>query len=524
MAQLTLLSLMDARNAVFCSPDSELKDVLLEMFDLIDFQPSICQHIERDLQRFALGAKKGRVVKAAERVDDTPLLAGLPGRTVESALDLDPLDLTLESGRPRTLDAEAVLALAVCRAHFDSLTSRQAIDRIRDSMVLNAYFAARGRGMPSRSAMHAWLNAVSEETYELVFTAHLAMVRGEGLDGMDRVTADSFSVRADTAWPTDSGMILGLLSRAWHNAAKLPEFNLRTFSTALIPLWLKRLGSLHRAISFACGRPHSRRRIRRLYNGLFNRAELILKRLDGQMTALLPAWQEGIERLGVFTRQRAEARLDGILRDLAQSAQVVDYGRRRVLAGETVAMAEKILSLSDPSAAYIKKGGREEVIGYKPQVMRSAEGFVTAFEVQEGNPADSSRLLPLTLQHVTRTGVVPNEVSVDDGYSSALNRDALEALGVRTVSMNGAKGRKITPETEWDRPSCEKARKKRSAVESLIFTLRFKFHLYRFSRRGVAAVRTELYEKAIAHNFWRAVLLRRRAAAAVRAGPLPAAA
>jgi len=513
MAQLTLVSRMDSRNSVLCSPDSELRDIVLETFRLIDFDTTICKRVETDLDNAALAAKKRRGVASAERAAGTPFLAGLLGWTVADAEELAIDKLELARGRPRNLDGEAALVLAVCRAHLDSLTSRQAVDRIRDSIAVNAYFTGRGRGMPSRSAMHAWINAIAEDSYEYIFTAHLRMVRGEGLDDLSRVSADSFSVQADTAWPTDSGMILKLLSRAWRRAEKLPGFGLPTFAAAYIPLWLDRIRGLDREISFACGKPGSRRKIRRLYRQLCTRADLLMKRLDGQMGPLLLAWQVGIAELPAFTRQRAETVAGGILSDLADAARVVAYAWERVLHGTATPSTEKVLSVSDRSAAYIKKGGREAVIGYKPQVMRSDEGFITAFELQEGNPADAARLMPLTEQHVTRTGIVPVEVSVDDGYSSANNRKALQKLGVETISMNGSKGKKITPPDQWDSIPFQEARSKRSAVESLVFTLRFKFHLYRFSRRGIAAVRSEIYEKAIAHNLWRAALLRRRKAA-----------
>lgn len=239
---------------------------------------------------------------------------------------------------------------------------------------------------------------------------------------------------------------------------------------------------------------------------------MLLERLHRQLESLLPAWKEGIASFPFFVRKRAEGLLDRTTSDLDDAARVVAYARERVLEGTTVPSSEKVLSLSDGSAAYIKKGGREPVIGYKPQVMRSADGFVTAFELQTGNPNDAARLLPLTLQHMIHTDLVPVEVSVDDGYSSASNLEALKALGVETVSMNGSKGKKITPEEQWDSPAYGEARNKRSAVESLVFTMRFKFHLHRFSRRGINAVRIEMYEKVIAHNFWRAALLRKRAA------------
>lgn len=523
MTQFTLTQLMGARNAVLCCPDTELKEVVLEVFRLLDYRPGLRQLAQRDLDLAAAADKKLRLIASAEQLAATPSLAGLPSPGVAEIEASAMESLRLKEGRPRTLDGEAVLLLAMTRAHLDSVSSRQALDRIRDSLVMNAYFEARGLSIPSRSVMHRWVNCISEETYEHILEAHLRMVMDEGLDDMERVTADSFSVWADTRWPTDSSMILGLLSRAWHCAGKLSDMGLQSFCEGYIPTWLDRIRRFDRELSFACGKPGSRRKIRRLYSKLCGRADLLLQRLDRQLPELLPAWTEEIATLPFFARRTAETLLDRITSDLDDAAKVVAYARERVLEGRSVPSSEKILSLSDRSAAYIKKGGREVVIGYKPQLMRSCNGFVTAFELQTGNPADAARLLPLTFQHIVHTGVTPGEVSVDDGYSSRLNRLALEAIGVQTISMNGAKGKHITPEDQWSSPAYEEARDKRSAVESLVYTMRFKFHLHRFSRRGIDAARSEMYEKVIAHNLWRASLLRKRAAAADPATPAKAA-
>jgi len=513
MAQFTLTAQMDARNRVLCSPDTEMKRIMLEAFRLLDYDPSICKHIEEDLNRVALAAKKKRIVASVERRAATPPLNGMAVFTVEDAVAIEPDELQLGVGRERLLDGEAALMLAMCRAHLDSLSSKQAVDRIRDSLTMKAYFEGRGLSLPCRSVMHEWVNCISEECYEHILDIHLWMVRGEGLDDFTAVTADSFSVWANTSWPTDSAMILGLVSRAWHYSSKLAGFGLPGFSEAYIRQWLERIRTLDREISFACGKPNSKRKIRRLYHRLCNRGDLVLQRLDRQIPSLLPTWQAGVAKLPVFTRERVQAVVERILCDLSDAARVVAYARQRVLEGKSVPCSEKILSLSDRSAAYIKKGGREPVIGYKPQVMRSSNGFISAFELQTGNPNDAARLVPLTDQHILRTGVVPWVVSVDDGYSSKANREALQERTVRTISMNGATGKRITPEQQWDSPAYEQARNKRSAVESLVFTIRFNFHLYRFSRRGSAATRAEMYEKVIAHNFWRAALLRDRKAA-----------
>jgi IS5 family transposase len=513
MAQLTLTSYLDVRNQIFAMPDTELRDIVIEGWGLVDKVPAILECIQEDLDRAALAGKQERIAERVDRASHCPLLPAMPAVAVDEVRAYPSQHLTLGTGRPRLLDAEAVFILAMCRAHLDSVTSRQALDRIHDSMTLRSYFEARGIPLPSRTTMHTWINCLSASTYEFIYNAQMVSILEDGLDSFDSVTADSFSVWADTAWPTDSAMIYGLLNRAWRRAAKLFEAGMPSFTRGWVSLWLERIHDLDREIAFACGKPGSRRKIRRLYKKLYEFAEKTLVRLDGQFEQLLPAWHEQLGSLPFKTKKRTEECIDSIFADLASAARVVAYSRDRMIEDRKTPMSDKVLSLSDTDAAYIRKGGREAVIGYKPQIMRSRNGFVTAFELQKGNPADSARLVPLTEQHIERCGTIPHTVSVDDGYSSAGNREKLRELGVQIISMNGATGRKVTPEQEWESEEYRQARDNRSAVESQVFTLRYKFHLYTFSRRTLGDVQAELYEKIIAHNLWRAALLRKRAAA-----------
>ena len=113
-------------------------------------------------------------------------------------------------------------------------------------------------------------------------------------------------------------------------------------------------------------------------------------------------------------------------------------------------------------------------------------------------------------QHCENTKTVPHTATVDDGYSSGKNLKALKKMGITIVSIGGSKGKKITPDDEWDSPEYQEARNGRSAVESIVFVLRYKFHLRSFSRRGLERVNAELTEKVIAHNFWRIAYLRKK--------------
>ena len=178
--------------------------------------------------------------------------------------------------------------------------------------------------------------------------------------------------------------------------------------------------------------------------------------------------------------------------------------------------AEKLVSLSDGDAAFIIKGGWDTQLGYRPQLGKSGQGFVSALLVPPGNAADSGQLIPAVLDHWERTNVLPNLVSTDDGYSSRNAREDLLRTGVAVVSISGSKGKQITPEDDWQRPDYQAARANRASVESLIFTLKDGYQFGQLQRRENPNVRAELMEKILACNFDQIIRVRARRARAAQ--------
>ena len=190
---------------------------------------------------------------------------------------------------------------------------------------------------------------------------------------------------------------------------------------------------------------------------------------------------------------------------------MVELSRRRVEDGRQIPAEQKVLSVADPDAAFIKKGQREPAIGYRPQVARSGNGLIGYLHVPEGNAADAPQLVGAVEGWAQSTGRVPDLVSTDDGYTSTEGRDRLEEMGVETVSFSGSKGRRLLGEWEWWDEERMRARQERPAVESLMFTLKYCYRFGHLSRRGIEAVRAELWEDVLAYNFFRIVQLERRA-------------
>jgi hypothetical protein len=314
------------------------------------------------------------------------------------------------------------------------------------------------------------------------------------------------AVEANSAWPTDSGLIWGFLRQTYGLLARQAKLTDVECTSSLVERWLEELERQHKAISLLPSRPGSVKTRRQMYRKLLH----IAGRTHGKLGALLEDKRDLIEDCCITPghRLRVEAIMAEVANSMEAAGKVMAAARVRVLEGGKVAASDRAFSLADPDAWMIEKGGRDPVLGYKPQIGRSANGFITAFEVLTGNPADSTRLANLTAGHIRSTGTTPCLVGTDDGYSAQSNLDALAAMGVETVSFSGAKGRELLGEELW--AATAEIRSDRSAVESTIFTLKHKCALRRFCRRGIEGVSRDLSEAVLTYNLWRLAWCRRQ--------------
>ncbi|NOQ23106.1 MAG: transposase [Candidatus Aegiribacteria sp.] len=271
--------------------------------------------------------------------------------------------------------------------------------------------------------------------------------------------------------------------------------------------WLGKIKSYHFQISVTSGKGAKVKR-RSVYRKLYKEVEKAVRHIRNELKKHGSVKEAA--HLPPSKRERLDKFWGSIENDMNDAEQVMAYSQERII-DEKDTDVEKIVSLSDGSAAFISKGGRETIVGYRPQVGRSGNGFVTVLHVPEGNAGDAPQLEPLVRKVIENTGIAPRCVSTDDGYSSKKGRDAvLEIDGIDIVSISGSKGRDLISEEDWENELYKEARRNRSAVESLIFVLKYSFRFGRLRRRGIEAVREELLEKAIVHNFSRIALMRRR--------------
>ncbi len=475
-------------------PESEFFTFLQEAHRLVAGDSTILAAIEADLDQHGQRKKALRMADAQWRKSQNPSLPPID----DTPTVMGPESLLLGVGRPRT-EAYVVYLSLVGRGFFGSgFKSADATTLMLESVTLRVFLANRGLGLPGRSTLTELVNAVSAGTREKILDAQLHAVLSGGWDDGKTLTQDSTAVEGNVLWPTDSRLMVDLVGRLWRRGGRLDAVGLPNFAEPQIAKVLGKMSAYDREISLG---PDSRKSRRNLYGKLLKKA----RRATGLLAPQLERTQQALRKLDVLPSLNARAaRLVGWMQtDLENLRRVVQCCEARVLRDEKVPIGEKVLSVSDPDAGFISKGGRESKVGYKPQLARSGNGFITGLIVPQGNAADSCQLVPMFEQVIRRTGVIPDTVSVDDGYSSLTGRATLLARGVKVVSISGSKGKKITPTADWDSEAYATARDDRSAVESLMFTIKNGFDFGRVARRGLENVRAELLEKVLAYNFCR---------------------
>jgi IS5 family transposase len=123
--------------------------------------------------------------------------------------------------------------------------------------------------------------------------------------------------------------------------------------------------------------------------------------------------------------------------------RIIRQTERRVLQGETVAANEKIVSLFEPHADIIVKGGREVEYGHKLNLTTGRSGLILDLVIEAGNPADSERFLPMLKRHIAFYGDAPRQAAADGGYASRHNLAQAKALGVHDLAFHKKAGLRI---------------------------------------------------------------------------------
>jgi len=135
------------------------------------------------------------------------------------------------------------------------------------------------------------------------------------------------------------------------------------------------------------------------------------------------------------SQQSAKRLAETLTHFIPLAQQVIDQATRRVLKGEQVPAAEKIVSLFEEHTDIIRRGKEAKPVeyGHKLWLNEVEGGIVSHYRVLDGNPSDEKQWKPSLKAHIKTFQDPPVQASADRGLSSEPNETLARELGVRHV-------------------------------------------------------------------------------------------
>jgi IS5 family transposase len=385
-----------------------------------------------------------------------------------------------ETGR-HGLPAEAVLRCALLK-QYRQLSYEELAFHLEDSASFRAFARLPLSWSPKKSVLHNTISAIGAASWEAINRAVVNSARQDKLEAAMMVRIDSTVTQALMHAPTDSSLLwdgVRVMVRLLKQASTLPE------APAII--W----------------RDHRRLAKKRALAIRYSRGKAQKAKLYGELIAAtratVAALGNAAQRLAACASIEAELWRSQLRHYLPLIDRIISQAERRVLAGEAVPAGDKLVSLFEPHADIIVKGGRDVHYGHKLNLATGRSGLILDVVVETGNPADAERFLPMLERHIALHGTPPRQIASDGGYASLDNLKQAKALGVSDVAFH--KKRALTIEnmvkSRW---VYRKLKNFRAGVEANISCLKRAFGLARCTWRGLDHFKAYVWSSVVAYN------------------------
>ena len=169
--------------------------------------------------------------------------------------------------------------------------------------------------------------------------------------------------------------------------------------------------------------------------------------------------------------------------------QVMAQTERRVLKGESVPAADKVLSLVEPHTQIICRGKappHDTEFGHKVDYAEVEGGLISAWQIiPVGNPPDESWLLSALGEHQCLFRRAPHVLAGDRGFFSPANKRRARQLGVKQFAIPQT-GRLTTQQRQREKqPWFKQGQRFRNGIEGRISVVRRTVQLIRCPNHGL---------------------------------------
>jgi IS5 family transposase len=169
--------------------------------------------------------------------------------------------------------------------------------------------------------------------------------------------------------------------------------------------------------------------------------------------------------------------------------QVMAQTERRVLNGESVPAADKVVSLVEPHTQIICRGKappHDTEFGHKVDYAEVDGGLISAWQIiAVGNPPDESWLVPALREHQRLFHHAPHVLAGDRGFFSPDNKRWARQVGVKQVAIPQT-GRLTTRQRQREKqPWFKQGQRFRNGIEGRISVVRRTVQLTRCPYHGL---------------------------------------
>jgi len=403
---------------------------------------------------------------------------------------LDWVDIDLRT-RPvaatgrKGLTLDSVLRCAILK-QYRQLSYDDLAFCLLDSMSCQTFARLTTGWLPKKAALQSVISAISDVTWERINQRLLQCACKAKVEKGDMLRIDSTVTDAPIHDPSYSSLLwdsVRVLVRLLEGAAELAE------GVTIVHYQNHRRVAKKRmhAIRYTRGQDKKAR----LYRDLIEATEKSLGYLQEVAVALHAVQVYLPMDYGAWKQQVAHFK--------PLIYQVIEQTERRVFQGEKVPAREKIVSIFEAHTDIIVKGARDVQYGHKLNLSTGRSGLILDVVIEDGNPADADRLLPMLDRHIAQYGKAPRQMAADGGYASLANLNEAKARKVKDMAFHKKRG--LTIENMVKSPWVyRKLRNFRAGIEAGISCLKRAYGLGRCTWKGLAHFRAYVWSSVVAHN------------------------
>jgi len=398
---------------------------------------------------------------------------------------------TTETGRPST-PVEVILRLLVVQ-HLYAWSYAQTEHFVGDSLVLRQFCRLGFDPVPHHTTLMRWSNVLQPETLHRLLdrvtklACSLKVTRGR------KLRIDSTVVASAIHYPTDSTLLadgVRVLSRTIQRAMHVLTGQVQRLGSRRMRQ-AKQLARRIDATTAVAASASARAERPTLYRRLLTLTQASVRQAQQVQRALGARSEVAAQRL-----ESALRRATPLVR------QVIAQTERRVLHGESVPAAAKLVSLFEPHTAIVRRGKAHLPAEFGRKVMLDEVdgGLVTRFAMLVGNPPDAPELPDSLVHHLAVFDQAPVVLSADRAFFTLDNEHVAADLHIRTVAVPRQGPLTARQQQVQHRAAFRRAYRWRAGIEGRISVLKRRFGLDRCRYHGEAGMERWVGWGLLAHN------------------------